>query len=355
VRVAYYYNMPARRLANDQNNNPYGTLLTEALERRGIGVEFTMAFDEAYLRENRGHIDVLHFNWPHYIYYHNDAEIMARQMHEFVRRMELARELGYKLVWTAHNLYPHNQTHRDLDHQCRLHICRLATAVIVHCHVAANGLRQLFGRTENVFVIPHGNFLGVYSSPFTRDDARARLGIPLDAFVYATLGNIRPYKGIEALVDAFRRLPMQDAWLAISGGSVDRTYLESISQYATGDRIVRRLASPRPPNDDFLGVVEAADVVVQPYLDATTSGVLTLALSWPKPVIGPRLGCLPDMVTPETGILYDPEKDGALYHALTRIRSYDLGKAAQAALRVMSSPQFNWDEIARLTIEAYKA
>ena len=356
MRVAYYYNMKARLRHDDQNNNPYGSLLCEALEQRGVGVEFSMTYDENYLRENRGRIDVIHLNWPHYVYYHDDAEIMTRQMRQFVRWMQLARSLGYKLVWTAHNLYPHNRTHQELDQECRLEICRLATAIIVHCQAAADDLAQFFGRSDRVFVIPHGHFLGIYTLPFTRSEARTRLGIPASGFVYATLGNVRPYKGIEALIDTFRQLPMADAWLAISGGSKDAAYLESIRRLA-GDqpRIVLRLSCPRPSNNDFLGVLQAADVVVQPYVEATTSGVLTLALSSSRAVIGPALGCLPDMVTPATGILYNPTEDGALDRAMIAIRGYDLAEAGRAALRRLSSPRFNWDEIARLTIGAYKA
>ena len=115
MRIAYYYHQGKRLPADDPGNNPYGELLCTSLERRGVQVEFEVDYSQEYLLRNRGRIDVLHFNWPHHDYYHEDASIMASQMQDFVRSLEKARELGYKIVWTAHNLYPHNRTETDLD------------------------------------------------------------------------------------------------------------------------------------------------------------------------------------------------------------------------------------------------
>jgi glycosyltransferase involved in cell wall biosynthesis len=353
MRVAYYYNIPERLARDHPTHNPYGSLLCEALERRGYEIEFMMRFDADYLRENHGRIHILHLNWPHLIYYHDDAETMRRQMRDFVRTMELARELGYKLIWTAHNLYPHNRKHFEIDREGRFEICRLATAIIAHCDFAAAEIRQHFGRAQNVFVIPHGNYLGVYANPFTREQARAQLGVPADAFVYGLYGNVRPYKGIENLIDTFRRLPDQDRWLLIAGGSRDTDYLESIRRYiAEHPRIVLRTYYRIAPFDDLLLILNAADVITLPFKDVTTSGTLMLALSMAKPIIAPALGCLPMMADPGSGILYDPDETDALYHAMIAIRDRDLGEASRVAFA--SAEKFDWGKIAAMTIEVYR-
>ena len=297
MRVAYYYHELPRLPVSDPNTNPYGGLLSAALERRGVEVEFTIAFDEAHLRQNRGRVDVLHFNWPHYDYYHDDAAIMTRQMREFVRCLELARELGYKVVWTAHNLYPHNRTHQDIDHICRLELCRLATAVIAHCEVAAAGVRGAFGRTHDLFVIPHGHFIGVYPDLVTRAQARDLLGVPDSAFAYGFFGSIQPYKGVEDLIASFQRLTGEDCWLLISGsGQAD--YLASVRERAADHpRIVLRTYA-RAPSEDIGLIMHAADVATLPFVATLTSGTLILALSWAKPVIAPALGCFPATVPP---------------------------------------------------------
>lgn len=351
MRVAYYYHQAQRLRRDDPNSNPYGELLCEALERRGVAIEFTIACGADYLYRNQGRIDVLHFNWPHHDYYHADAAIMERRMAAFVGDLQLARGLGYKVVWTAHNLYPHNRTHQAIDHRCRLALCDLATAVIAHCEVAAGAVRQTFGRTERLFVIPHGHFIDVYPTLFSREAARVQLGVPADAFAYGFFGSIQPYKGIESLIDSVARLPGDDAWL-LASGSGQAAYLATVQARAAQPRIVLR-SYPRAPSEDIALIMQAADVVALPFVATTSSGTLMLALSWGRPVIAPALGCLPETVTPDAGLLYDPEEPDALYRALLELRERDLRAASQAALAC--ARRFDWDQIAALTLEAYDA
>jgi glycosyltransferase involved in cell wall biosynthesis len=276
---------------------------------------------------------------------------MTRQMREFVGRLELARELGYKVVWTAHNLYPHNRTHQEIDHACRLEICRLATAVIAHCAVAADGVRRTFGRTHDLFVIPHGHFIGVYPDQITREQARAALGVPAAAFAYGFFGSIQPYKGVEQLIDRFVQLPGEDAWLLVSGGG-QADYLAAVQRRVAGHpRIVLRTYD-RAPTEDIALIMRAADVVTLPFVASMTSGTLILALSWAKPVIAPALGCFPATVAPDAGILYDPHQSDALFGAMRAIRDQDLAAASQAALA--SARRLDWDEIATQTVRAYR-
>ena len=351
--VAYYYNQAKRLPADHYRNNPYGSLLCEALERLGHRVRFELDLSTDFLHDNRSNIDVLHLNWPQYVYYDDDRDVMERRMRDLVASMELARKLGYKIVWTAHNLYPHNRTHRAIDHEFRLQICRLATALIVHCDVAAAAVQQHFGRQHNLFVIPHGHFIGVHKSDVSREEARRTLGIPANDFVYGFFGNLLPYKGVERLIDCFRQLEAADAWLLIAGGG-RHEYLETIDRHV-GElaRVLLRTTFPKAPNEDLLLVLQAADVIVLPFVSTMTSGTLILALSWSKPVIAPAIGCLPMTTQPQAGILFKPDEAGSLQRAMQEIRNRDLATAAQAAFSSVS--HLDWDGIAQRTVDAYQA
>jgi beta-1,4-mannosyltransferase len=352
MRVAYYYGQ-SRLPPHDAVTNPYGPLLAAALERRGVDIEFALDFDEQFLRENRERIDILHLNWPHFFYYDDDPAIMERQLAAFIGCLDLARGLGYKVVWTAHNLYPHNRRHVTLDHQGRVAICQLATAIIAHCAAAAGAVKQTFGRTDRLFIIPHGHFVDVYSGTISRARARERLGVPVDDFAYGFFGSLQPYKGIEALFDAFACLDQDDAWLLISGGGKDPVYFDRLRQRAaTMPRVILR-TYPRAPSEDIPLIMKAADVVTLPFIATMTSGTLILALSWGRPVIAPALGCLPETVAGDAGILYNPEESNALVHAMRAIRDRDLADAGRAALAC--ARQFDWNIIADRTLEAYRA
>ncbi|MGH2559055.1 MAG: glycosyltransferase family 4 protein, partial [Thermomicrobiales bacterium] len=257
------------------------------------------------------------------------------------------------VVWTAHNLYPHNRRRQALDHEGRLALCRICTAIIAHCSVAATAINETFGRSDRLFVVPHGHFIDVYPGTVSRDDARAQLGVPADAFAYGFFGSLQPYKGIEPLFDAFAGLPTDDAWLLISGGGKDAAYLDSLrDRAATMPRVVLR-TYPRAPSEDVTLIMQAADVVTLPFVATMTSGTLILALSWGRPVIAPALGCLPETVSPDAGILYDPAAPDALSEALRAIRERDLAEAGRAALAC--ARRFDWDWIADRTLEAYRA
>jgi beta-1,4-mannosyltransferase len=352
MRVAYYYHLAQRLPPDDAGNNPYGELLCRALERLGVEVEFALELDESFLETNRGRVNVLHLNWPHFDYYHEDADLMGARMRRFVARLELARALGYKLVWTAHNIYPHNRRHQAIDHECRVAICRLATAVITHCDAARAEVERRFAPRSALFVIPHGHFIDVYARKFTRSEARADLGIPPDAFVYGFFGSMQAYKGLEELIEAFCGLGQQDAWLVAVGGGRPE-YLERLGAIGGGaPRIVLR-TFPRAPSEEITRVLEAADVATLPFTATMTSGTVMLALSWPRPVLAPALGCLPMTVAPGGGILYDPLASGALLGALEAARRLDLDAAARAAFEGVR--RFDWDTIARATVEVYRA
>jgi glycosyltransferase involved in cell wall biosynthesis len=351
MRVAYYWGQ-YRLPKSDANNNPYGPLLAEGLERLGVEFDFVVDLDEAFIRANQGKYDVLHLNWPHYFYYDDDHAVMERQLGEFIALLELAIELGYKIVWTAHNLYPHNQRHKDLDHIGRLAMCRLARSIISHCRYAEQAVRDTFGRTERMFLTPHGNFIDVYPDLLTRETARAQLGIPESDFVYGSFGSIQPYKGIEALIESYAKLSGDNAWLVISGGGKADYHAQIHEMVREMPRVILR-TYPRAPSEDIALVMRSADVVTLPFVATMTSGTLILALSWGKPVIAPALGCLPETVLPEAGILYDASAPDGLFRAMDEIRTWDQEKAGAAALA--SVRRFDWDEIAATTLEAYNA
>ena len=352
LRVAYYYGDGVPKPLIE--TNPYGPLLAEALERRGVEVIYEVRHDRAFLDAHAGDLDVLHFHWPHYDYTDPDRATTERRMWDFVDELAHARELGYHVVWTAHNVYPHDRAHRDLDHTFRVELCRLASAVIAHCDLAAETVSRTFGRTDRIFVIPHGNFIGTHPPLIGRSQARASYGVPDDAYVYAFFGNIQPYKGIEELLDAFIELP-DEPWLVITGGGWPDHVAAIGARIRAGrpGRVVYRTFEPFAPGIEIVRALAAADSCPVPFRATTTSGSLVLALSWGLPVVAPALGCLPTTVLPGAGVLYDPDDPLGLVHALSAVRELDPGAAAEAALA--SVRRFEWDDIAARTIEAYRA
>ena len=145
----------------------------------------------------------MHLNWPSYMYSADDAGESVRECAALIGHLARARSLGYRVVWTVHNLYPHERPHPGLDRLARLAITQLATALIVHCEYGRAQVLDHFHRTRGIFTIPHGHFIDAYENKVSRVEARRELGITPDGFVYLFFGNVKRYKGVEHLLEVF--------------------------------------------------------------------------------------------------------------------------------------------------------
>ncbi|MEZ4734394.1 MAG: glycosyltransferase [Caldilineaceae bacterium] len=334
--------------------NPYGGLLAQGLAT--VGVELVAGhaadFTEAWLHENQGKVNILHFNWPHYLYQAATLEERVTRAAELVSNLALARSLGYKVVWTVHNLYPHESDHYALDRLVRLALTHLATAVITHCDHARRLVQQHFHRTENLFVIPHGHFIDVYPNTISRAAARRQLGIGDAHFVYLFFGNVRRYKGLDGLVETFRHLPGETLTLLLAAKVYNDYGDHFIAQARHADPRIVIHPSRFFANEEFQLFFNAADVGVFPFVDVLTSGSTITALSFGLPVIVPAVGCLPELVDDEVGILYDQQQPDALEKAMRAIPQRDLPRLRQAAYQ--RAQALDWQTIARQTLAAYR-
>lgn len=335
--------------------NPYGGLLARGLADVGVALVAGHAEEltESWLRANRPQVDVLHFNWPHYMYHAETLEERVRRAAELVSNLALARALGYKIIWTVHNLYPHDSGHFALDRLVRLALTHLATAIIVHCEHARQLVQTHFQRSQQVFVIPHGHFIDAYPNTMSRAEARRQLGLAAEHFVYCFFGNVRLYKGIEQLLEVFRSLPGDHLRLLLAA----KIYTEYGTQLVEHARQIDPRIVVHPSNffanEEFQIFFNAADVGVFPFVNVLTSGSTITALSFGLPVITPAVGCLPELIDEQVGILYDPQQPNALKEAMLAMQTCDLAPIREAAYQRARS--LDWQAIGRRTLEAYQA
>jgi beta-1,4-mannosyltransferase len=350
MRVLFFWEQAG--LSMDRAN-PYGGLMARALSE--IGVELLPGYPEqlceSWLEENRTQIDVLHLHWPSILYSASDLKEQTSLCTKLISNLARARSLGYKIVWTMHNLYPHDSLNQDLDRLARLAITQIATAVIVHCNHARELVRQHFFRDTGIFTIPHGHFVDPYPNTISRSEARRRLGLAGEQFVFLFFGNVRPNKGVEKLLEAFANISDQNTLLLIAA-KVYSDYGASLAEAAKQSSRIAVHASSFFANEDFQVFLNAADVVVLPFLDILTSGSVITALSFLRPVIVPSIGCLPEVIDNRMGALYDPNQPGALEQAMRAMKQRDLEPCRQAIRERLKS--LSWDLIARQTLQAYQ-
>ena len=163
-------------------------------------------------------------------------------------------------------------------------------------------------------------------------------GIP---YIFGTLGAVRPYKGLELIIEAFQGLDSDNARLIIVGAARRQDYLDRLQARAKDDdRIAIRTGRTVPAADIpiWLGLM---DIAVFGFKTILTSGSVILALSYGLPVIAPRLGGLPEVVILEqTGWLYEPNDVVSLRETMQTAMSDPL----IAHMRYMAAPSL--DEVA---------
>jgi len=342
--------------------NPYIGLFRDGLAAAGAQVEESRALAPGQL-SGSARPDVVHLHWleglnlPQPVRMRGARRLLnARAVYEVRRGVRLARLLRQLLAFqagggcvatTVHNLDPH-EGGGLADRWALAALLRRGQVVHVHDASTAAEIERRFGRRTGVAVIPHGHYLAAYPNEVGREAARDRLGLPPDAFVYACLGLLRPYKGLEELLPAFRQLEGEKLRLLVAGRPKSVSYAERLAALAEGDARIR--LDPRfVPVDEVQHYLNAADIAVLPYRQITTSGAALLAFSFGLPVIAPAIGAFPNLVAPERGILYEL---GQLPQAMAAapVRSWT---AERAAIRAWVR-RFDWNEIGRRLVAAYR-
>jgi glycosyltransferase involved in cell wall biosynthesis len=331
--------------------NPYQRLLAEGLAGHGVSVAMLDGLPSAaWLRARQADVDVLHYHWLYGLYmarYDTPRRVAA-----FLSRFRLARALGYRVVWTAHNILPHRSPLRPLHMAVRRLMMRHADAVIAHCAAGRRELLARFPRVGPIDIIPIGSYAGVYPVTLTRAEARAAWGLDEGRFVYLFLGNIAAYKGLERFVTVFRRRAGAGDVALIAGRNRDAPLVRRLERAAVGDDRIR-LHAGFIPDDEMQRFLLAADVMVAPFEQVLTSSSVMVGLSHGLPVVAPALGCLPELIPPDAGLLYPADDPDGLGDALAAIKARDRQTMGAAARRAADG--LRWDDIGRQTADVYHA
>lgn len=332
-------------------HNPYQHLLTAALADQGVQVLHLDRLPAlGWLWRQRRRVQILHLHWLYGLYM--GRFLTPFTWAAFLLRLLFAQRLGYRIVWTAHNILPHRAPFPPMHLFVRRLMMSRADAVIAHCDYARQELRRRFPREEPVHVIAHGNYVSVHPIEVSRAQARAFFEVNQEAFLYLMLGNIARYKGVETFVASFQRVAGADDVALIAGRNRAPGLVAQLEQIAAHDPRLQ-LRPGFIPEDQMQYYLQAADVAVFCFDEILTSGSVILAMSYGLPIIAPAMGCLPELVTTEAGLLYDPADPDALGQALQRIKEMDtvaMGAAARAIADAL-----DWDGIARQTAAIYRA
>jgi beta-1,4-mannosyltransferase len=339
------------------STNPYQRLLYEQLERFGFRLDPDARLGLAWLARSRGRVRLLHMHWPE-SYYRSGGRLAGvtswLRLALFVLRLRAARALGCRIVWTVHQVYPHERAarggERRRDRLAARALARVSHLLLVHdrdtMDVAARELPRAEGK---IAIVPHGSYLGVYPRGRERAAVRRELGISEGAFVFLSFGLLRAYKHLDLLLEAFGGAELADAALVVAGMVVDERAAQAARSAAAADPRIR-LRLRFVADEQVAELFEASDAAVLARSDGGTSGALVLSLSLGCPAVAARTPAYEQLLAGEqAGWLVQPGSAESLRDALERAASDPEAARLKRARALAQAELLAWPAIGERT------
>ena len=247
-----------------------------------------------------------------------------------------AKQSGAELIFICHNVLPHEANR--LSHHLTKFALKAASRLVVHAHSDQKILRKLISNT-NITVTP----LPTFQALDTGHSSCAK-ELPTDRPILLFCGLVRPYKGLNILIESLPDvLAQQPIHLAIVGEfwqDSQKQYIEQITRLQLQDNI--SIVDEFVSDSCLAAYVKAASVVILPYKSATQSAVVQLSFGLNTPVITTSVGGLPDVVQDgKTGLVVEPDNPNALAEAINRFLSEGLEDGMRQAISA-ESHRFSW-------------
>lgn len=270
-------------------------------------------------------------------------------------------------VMTAHYILPPEPGHRQIADARKLF--GSMDAVVAHSRRGADRLTAEVGLPAGrVRVIPHGAFDYLTRLPEEKPlppelagTNPAREGSEARPPVILFFGLLRPYKGIDVLIDAVEQISTPAGEVApelwIVGNP--RMDLTELKKRTAGLRLEVRWLPRFIQDSEIPAIMRRADLLVLPYLDGEQSGVLYTGIAFGKAMLVSDVGGIGE-VAREHGVasLVDPGDAEALGEELSRLvigpEAANQRERLEASCRAAAEGPFAWDTVARDTLELYR-
>jgi glycosyltransferase involved in cell wall biosynthesis len=342
-----------------EDTNPYQNLLYGEMRRRGARVSYLAALTpsrtlnllllplELSIRRLGG-ARVVHIHWVYAFGLYGSGWSKHISESWFAIWLWTIRLLDMRLVWTAHNVLPAEPMFID-DIRGRRRLVAACDLVIAHSKSTLEQLASLEIVGRKSVIIPHGPFASAAQSASLRTPGDGQATRQLLFF-----GKIRPYKGVDILLEAFAALPAElDVRLTVAGECGDTSLRAELTELASRSRGRVTLRMEHIPESEVARLLQQADAVVLPYRRITTSGSGVLALCHGRPLVVPDLPGLAEL--PDDGVVrYDGTMQG-LANAVTSIAFIDASELARMSSAAYAyCAAMSWDEIAERTLTAMR-
>ena len=250
--------------------------------------------------------DYLHFDWTNSYYWRKTNWMTLVSVPFFMVQVLIVRYLfGIKIVWTLHNIVPHDVEMLGIHRLCQRFLAKNCAWIrLFSADSLPRAVLELNVPASRFKIIPEGSYVGFYENATTQLAAKQTLHLPLDKRVLLYAGLVKPYKGVLELVQLFKKMNLPDTLLLIAGKAMDVDYQAQIEAELTDNvRFDNNFVAANKLQYYF----GAADLVVLPFNKIENSGSVIMAMGFRKAIVAPNLAVVKQRLAQQGDLLFDAE------------------------------------------------
>lgn len=346
-------------LPNWSNGNPYQNLLKKAIEKQGVSVcykDFSKGlFSLSRVINEEPFVTVLHVHWINNlienIFWSKISIIQLIKLVLLALDVLYVRIRGVKVIWTIHNLVGHETNNRELEIKARKILAKMCSHIIIHSRSACNMVEKTYNVniSRKVSIIPHGNYDGCYVLDKNKAlELKEQLHLEDDSIVLLFFGAVRPYKGVENLIETFVSIANSKLRLVIAGNPLDLLYSKAIIEKAKNDPRILFFLNFIPENH-VAALFSVADIVALPFERTLTSGSVILGLTMGKALLLPEDARVFDLLNDKCCLFFDSnESMRKIISSLNKTNLKQMGKEGR-----LIADDLNWYQIGKKVYDIY--
>jgi glycosyltransferase involved in cell wall biosynthesis len=299
--------------------------------------------------------DIVHLLWPEEfcgwsLPTETQVDAILRRLDDWARRS--------RLIISVNNLYPHRYPKNPLFH--RLFTGFYERAEVIHhvSHISKELVCREYPSIADRNHVVRVGFNYDYRLRLAgrdRERARARLGFRQDEIVFLALGDLRLWEEVQLLQSAFDRARVTKKRLLLAARYVGgdtvwrRRWQRWKWEHWQRARDVRSLTG-WIPDEELPGLLDAADAVVVIRKNTLNSGVPSLAMTFGRLVIAPKVGSMPELLAGTDNALYDPTSHEDLAHAMEYASAVDRESIGRRNAEIAAG--WGWKDIIQACLDA---
>lgn len=222
----------------------------------------------------------------------------------------VARSMGVPSVTTLHGFSATDRKARAYE-WLQIRAARRASAIVAVSSNVAATVAAAGAKPQSIHLIR--NAIGPASAAIDTNAARTRLGLGTGMHL-GWIGRLSAEKGPDVMVEALRHLIDLPLTLSFIGDGPDRAALmQQADRLGIADRVIfhGRIA-------DAATLLRAFDAVALSSRTEGTPMVILEAMAADVPIVAPRVGGIPDVLSADEAMLVAPEDPAALADAIRR-------------------------------------